>query len=118
MVKGTGYQTIYISNFEKYTMSATTLKHIIKKDGKQRERLYVKVTNIKEINEIEDKSMRWKQLSNSTSGYYIHLQENAWKEKTGYIKIVEKTKVISGGFFRNVEANKLDWIYFKKRNIQ
>lgn len=116
MLRGTGWENIYLCKPDKFDISISKklLKHISISDGKKREKLYEKVINAEEINEIESKSKKWRPLPSTSMGYYILIQENNLKEKTGYIKIAEKEKVTAIGFPRYFMANGSDWNYFKK----
>lgn len=117
--KGVGYITIYLSDKEKYDLSAngTVLRRTFVQNGIRYEHLYERVVEPLCIRQIEEKSVNWKVFgAKSGQSYYVVLQANANNQYTGNIKIVKKEyATIHGKICCTVEASAENFSYYVKR---
>lgn len=85
-----------------------------------RERLYLRVTDVRKIQTIEDQSVNWSAKGIAEKNNYIILeQRDVYEKPTGYCRIIKREQaIIEKHLWRkpNVWARcSKDWMYYERR---
>ena len=107
---GPSYEEIYKKGYLKFELSNTTLRKTDynKKKKRNEETLFFKVSDLKTIKKLKDRSVRWEPLArDENSRYYFREQQDAKGRALGCIKMIKKSKINAN--------NPKDWLYFESR---
>lgn len=92
------------------------------RDGKPAsERFYLRVTDVREIQKIENRSTNWsaKRISEKY-GYIISEQRDAYEKPTGFCRVIKRERAIVetriiGKTDVFPKYSSKDWIYYERR---
>lgn len=113
--KGAGFVIIYKSEVKiELSAKGKFLRRTIIQKGKPHEYLYERVTDLRHIGEIEERSIRWKFIHGKR--YCIGMQMNTDGKSTGNIKIVDEPKCLRRLAFPCSDCDRTDdFTYYAKR---
>ena len=116
--KSVGYMTIYRTETRKFelTLREGVLRYTFTQNGKRKEYLFFAIKDQEKIDDIVFQSEWWKTFgSMSEYGYYIQEQRSVGKKRTGYYRVIKKTRASIKSLSKVQAYSDDDWLYFGRR---